>query len=149
LAIPQVAAENGFWWRRRLAGGFSDFDMAQNPPARRRRHVHGELSNSIWSLITWLCPFWWMTAMIPRLVIHADRMRAATSDGFLLATDVADYLVTKGVPFREAHHIVGQAVRRCIESRRRLEDLTLKEWRELSPAFDADVREQVQELLRV
>jgi len=82
-----------------------------------------------------------MTAMIPRLIIHADRMRAATSDGFLLATDVADYLVTKGVPFREAHHVVGQAVRRCIDSGRRLEDLTLKEWRELSPAFDADVRE--------
>ncbi len=82
-----------------------------------------------------------MTAMIPRLVIHADRMRAATSDGFLLATDVADYLVTKGVPFREAHHIVGQAVRRCVESHRRLEDVTLKEWRELSPAFGADVRE--------
>jgi argininosuccinate lyase len=82
-----------------------------------------------------------MTAMIPRLVIHADRMREATSDGFLLATDVADYLVTKGVPFREAHHIVGQAVRRCVESHRRLEDLTLKEWRELSPAFGPDVRE--------
>jgi argininosuccinate lyase len=82
-----------------------------------------------------------MTAMIPRLVVHADRMREATSDGFLLATDVADYLVTKGVPFREAHNIVGQAVRRCIESHRRLEDLTLKEWRELSPAFAADVRD--------
>jgi argininosuccinate lyase len=82
-----------------------------------------------------------LTAMIPRLVVHADRMLEATTDGFVLATDVADYLVTKGVPFREAHHIVGQAVRRCLESGRRLEDIPLKEWRELSPAFASDVRE--------
>ena len=82
-----------------------------------------------------------LTALIPRLVIHADRMREATVDGFLVATDVADYLVTKGIPFREAHHIVGLAVRRCIESGRRLEDISVKEWRELSPAFGPDLRE--------
>jgi argininosuccinate lyase len=82
-----------------------------------------------------------LTAMVPRLVVHADRMRDATVDGFLLATDVADYLVTKGVPFREAHHIVGAAVRRCIETNRRLEDVPLKEWRELSPAFAADLKD--------
>ncbi len=82
-----------------------------------------------------------LTAMIPRLVVNADRMRDATLDGFLLATDVADYLVTKGMPFREAHHVVGQAVRRCLDTNRRLEDLTLREWRELSPVFGADVRE--------
>ena len=82
-----------------------------------------------------------LTAMVPRLTVHADRMRAATVDGFLLATDVADYLVTKGVPFREAHHIVGQAVRRCLEDGRRLEDMPLKEWRALSPKFGSDLRE--------
>jgi argininosuccinate lyase len=82
-----------------------------------------------------------LTAMIPRLVVHADRMREATVDGFLLATDVADYLVTKGIPFREAHHIVGLAVRRCIEGKRRLEDMSTKEWRELSPAFGPDLRD--------
>jgi argininosuccinate lyase len=82
-----------------------------------------------------------LTALIPRLAVHADRMRAATVDGFLLATDVADYLVTKGIPFREAHHIVGLAVRRCVESSRRLEDLSTKEWRELSPAFGPDLRD--------
>ncbi|MBI3769224.1 MAG: argininosuccinate lyase [Deltaproteobacteria bacterium] len=82
-----------------------------------------------------------LTAMVPRLVVHADRMREAAADSFLLATDVADYLVTKSVPFREAHNLVGQAVRRCLESGRRLEDLPLKEWRELSKAFGSDLRE--------
>jgi argininosuccinate lyase len=82
-----------------------------------------------------------LTALVPRLTIHGERMREAAGDGFLLATDAADYLVTKGVPFREAHRIVGQAVRRCIESQRRLENLTVKEWRALSPHFGPDLRE--------
>ncbi len=82
-----------------------------------------------------------LTALVPRLVVHGERMREATVDGFLLATDAADYLVTKGVPFREAHRIVGLAVRRCIESDRRLESLPIKEWRELSPQFGPDLRE--------
>ena len=59
-----------------------------------------------------------LTALLPRLTIHAERMRDATTTGFLLATDVADYLVTKGVPFREAHRIVGRAVRRCLATGR-------------------------------
>ena len=68
-------------------------------------------------------------------------MEAATHDGFLLATDVADYLVTKGVPFRDAHRIVGQAVRQCLDGGRRLEDLSDREWRAISPHFDTDLRQ--------
>ena len=82
-----------------------------------------------------------MTALLPRLTINAERMAAATADGFLLATDVADYLVTKGVPFREAHNIVGRAVRQCLQGNRQLEDLTQREWKELSRHFGADLRE--------
>ena len=81
-----------------------------------------------------------LTALLPRLTINADRMRDATADGFLNATDVADYLVTKGVPFRDAHRIVGQAVRRCIDSDRRLEDMTAAEWRALSEHFGKDLQ---------
>ncbi len=80
-----------------------------------------------------------LTALLPRLRVHADRMRAATGDGFLLATDLADYLVTKGVPFREAHGIVGRVVRRCVDAGRRLEDLGLDEWQEISEHFAADL----------
>jgi argininosuccinate lyase len=82
-----------------------------------------------------------LTALLPRLIVNAERMEAAAHDDFVLATDVADYLVTKGVPFREAHHIVGQAVRRCIDSKRGLEDLSQKEWRELSDRFGPDLRD--------
>ena len=82
-----------------------------------------------------------LTAMLPRLTIHADRMRAATTEGFLNATDVADYLVTKGVPFREAHRIVGRAVRRCADSGRALDDMSLAEWRTLSEHFGNDLKE--------
>jgi argininosuccinate lyase len=82
-----------------------------------------------------------LTALMPRLTINADRMQAATSEGYLLATDVADYLVTKGMPFREAHHVVGRAVRQCLAENRPLESLTQREWRELSKAFGPDLRE--------
>lgn len=82
-----------------------------------------------------------LTALLPRLTVNADRMQAATREGYLLATDVADYLVTKGVPFREAHHIVGRAVRRCLAENRPLESLSVREWQELSKHFAPDVRE--------
>jgi argininosuccinate lyase len=67
--------------------------------------------------------------------------RAAS--GLLLATDVADYLVAKGVPFRDAHEIVGSLVRRLVAERRSFDALTLDEWRSHSPLFDADVREAI------
>ncbi|MEO6027355.1 MAG: argininosuccinate lyase [Candidatus Binatia bacterium] len=82
-----------------------------------------------------------LTALLPRLTINAPRMLAATNEGFLLATDVADYLVTKGVPFREAHHVVGRAVRQCLEQNRPLESVTPREWQELSKHFGPDLSE--------
>jgi argininosuccinate lyase len=82
-----------------------------------------------------------LTDLIPRLTVHEDAMRSAASDRFLLATDVADYLVTKGLPFRDAHRVVGEAVRHCVEEDRRLEDLTLAEWRKLSDRFGTDFRD--------
>jgi argininosuccinate lyase len=59
--------------------------------------------------------------------------------GLLLATDVADYLVAKGLPFRDAHEVVGALVRRLVDERRGFDDLSLAEWRAHSPLFDADV----------
>ena len=67
--------------------------------------------------------------------------RAAS--GLLLATDVADYLVGKGLPFRDAHEVVGALVRRLLEERRSFEDLSLDEWRSHSPLFSDDVRTAV------
>jgi argininosuccinate lyase len=68
---------------------------------------------------------------------------ARAASGLLLATDVADYLVARGVPFRDAHETVGSIVRRLVAEDRSFESLTLEEWRSYSPLFEADVRESV------
>ena len=72
---------------------------------------------------------------------RATTGRAAS--GLLLATDVADYLVGKGVPFRDAHEIVGALVRRLLPEGRSFDALSVDEWRQHSPLFDADVRQAV------
>ena len=79
-------------------------------------------------------------SVIKGLTVNAGATRAAAS-GLLLATDVADYLVSKGVPFREAHEIVGSLVRQLLTERRSFDDLTLDDWRAHSPLFDVDVKE--------
>jgi argininosuccinate lyase len=70
---------------------------------------------------------------------HADKMRAAASGGFSTATDVADYLVTRGVPFREAHEITGKVVKYCEENQRELEQLALVEWQAIDARFEEGV----------
>jgi argininosuccinate lyase len=79
-------------------------------------------------------------SVIGSLTLNREVAGAAAS-GLLLATDVADYLVSKGVPFRDAHEIVGALVRRLVRENRSFESLTLDEWRTHSALFDADVRE--------
>jgi len=80
-----------------------------------------------------------MAAMVPRLRIRGDRMREAADTGYTLATELADYLATRGVPFREAHGIVGAIVRQAMADQRSLTDLTLDELRAHSQAFGEDV----------
>jgi len=77
-------------------------------------------------------------SVLAGLSINAATTEAAAS-GLLLATDVADYLVARGMPFRDAHEVVGALVRRLVDERRSFDDLTLDEWRAHSPLFDADV----------
>ncbi len=80
-----------------------------------------------------------MSKVVSTTTFHKDRMMQVTSAGQINATDLADYLVTKGVPFREAHGIVGAAVRRSIDTGVNLEDMTLDQLREFSPLIDDDV----------
>ena len=79
--------------------------------------------------------------MIPALQIKRDKLRQAASRGFMMATDLADYLVRKGVPFRNAHAIVGRAVRQALEQGKELAQLSLEELQGLSPAIENDVFE--------
>jgi argininosuccinate lyase len=79
------------------------------------------------------------SAMLPKMKVNRDRMKAAVGDPSLLATDLAEYLVKKGVPFREAHGIVGRVVSDVIEKDKRLNEIPLTQLRKFSARFDVDV----------
>ena len=76
--------------------------------------------------------------MMARLTCNRERMIEAARSGFATATDLADYLVRKGIPFRDAHEIVGRAVALGVREGRDLAELTLEELKEFSPAIEAD-----------
>ena len=80
-----------------------------------------------------------LAAMVRSLRFNTERMREAASDGFLLATDLAEYLVAAGTPFREAHETTGRIVRHCLERGVTPTDLSLDELRRFSKAFERDV----------
>ncbi|MBI3867295.1 MAG: argininosuccinate lyase [Verrucomicrobia bacterium] len=80
-----------------------------------------------------------MGGMMEKVTVREDRCRAAAADSTLLATDLADYLVKKGMPFRKAHHVVGLVVGRCEKTGKGLHELSASEFRSLDPAFGADV----------
>ncbi len=77
--------------------------------------------------------------MIPAIDINADTMRRAAIQGFATATDLADYLVRKGLPFRDAHEVVGRAVRLGVDSNRDLSEMDLGELQEFSNLIERDV----------
>ena len=79
------------------------------------------------------------TGMFKTLRFRTDVMRRGASGGFTNATDAADYLVKKGLPFRDAHEVLGKLVLHCIGENKALLDLPLEELRAFSPLFDADV----------
>jgi argininosuccinate lyase len=79
--------------------------------------------------------------MMPALELNREQMTRAARQGFSTATDLADYLVRKGIPFRDAHETVGRAVRHGVESGRDLSDMTLEELQGFSSSIGADVFE--------
>jgi len=81
------------------------------------------------------------TGMIPEIEVDAARARAAAEDPALLATDLADYLVLQGLPFRQAHEVIGKLVAYTLEQQRTLRDLTIDEFRKFSDRFGPDTFE--------
>ena len=77
--------------------------------------------------------------MVPAIGVNTDNMRRAAASGYSTATDLADYLVRKGLAFRDAHEIVGNAVRLGIESGRDLSEMSLPELQSLSALIESDV----------
>lgn len=77
------------------------------------------------------------------LEFRTSRLAEAVSEDFSNATDVADYLAAKGVPFREAYNLVGKVVKTSLGAGKLLKDLTLEEWQQLHPAFEEDIYEAI------
>lgn len=83
------------------------------------------------------------TSMFETLTVKADVMRRSAAKGFINATDCADYLVKKGLPFRDAYKAVGTLVARCIELDTTLEQLSMDEYKQICPIFDNDVYDAI------
>ncbi len=83
------------------------------------------------------------TGMIDTMTFNKDIMENSTKNGFTNATDAADYLVNHGVPFRDAHGIVGQLVLFCEEKKISLDDMTLEEYKAISPVFEEDIYDAI------
>lgn len=83
------------------------------------------------------------TGMISTMTFRKDVMEASAKNGFTNATDAADYLVNHGVAFRDAHGIVGQLVLFCIEKGIALDDMSLEEYKAISPVFEEDIYEAI------
>ena len=81
--------------------------------------------------------------MVSTMRFRKDVMEASAKNGFTNATDAADYLVNHGVPFRDAHGIVGRLVLYCLDKGIALDDMTLEEYQAISPVFEADIYEAI------
>ena len=84
-----------------------------------------------------------MEGMLSTMTVNVDRMAQSAKSGFMNATDAADYLVSKGIPFRDCHEIIGKMVLYCIENNKSLEDLSMPELKSFSPAFDDDIYDHI------
>lgn len=83
------------------------------------------------------------TGMLATMKFHKKQMEDSAKNGFTNATDAADYLVNHGVPFRDAHGIIGQLVLLCIEKGISLDELPLEEYKKISPVFETDVYDAI------
>ena len=81
--------------------------------------------------------------MIKTMTVNKHNMAESAKKGFTNATDAADYLVNHGVPFRDAHGIVGRLVLICIDKGIALDDLPLSEYKEVSPVFEEDIYQAI------
>ena len=80
-----------------------------------------------------------MPKFLESLEINTEKLNEISQKGFMNATDAADYLVKKGISFREAYYAVGQAVGYCLENKKYLTDLNLNEWKSFHQSFDSDI----------
>jgi len=107
--------------------------LAYNKDLQEDKEAIFDSVDTIKNCLSIFCP------LVSTMKIKSDRMRSAANGGFVNATDLADYLAVKGVPFRKAHSLAGQIVYFCIKNQISLEDLTLAQLKEFSELIEDDV----------
>lgn len=121
------------------AGLFNLMMLMKGLPMAYNRDMQEDKQPVMDSLETLLPSLEMSAAMISTLKVREERMASVAEEGFINATDMADYLVLKGVPFREAHGIVGLAVRHCIARNQKLEDLSIEDMKSFCPLIETDI----------
>ncbi|WP_372997773.1 argininosuccinate lyase [Lutispora sp.] len=111
--------------------------MAYNKDMQEDKEAAFDAADTVKSCINVFIP------MFDTITYNKERIREKLKEGFLNATDAADYLVGKGVAFRDAHEVIGNMVNYCIKNRKALEDLSLEEFKEFNSAFQPDIYEYI------
>lgn len=128
----------------RAAGALSSLLIAlKGLPMAYNRDLQEDKAPAMWALDSVLSSLDMTERMMATLSFDTARMREMSDEGFINATDLADYLVMKGMPFRQAHEVVATAVRECISAGLRLEDLGLERLRSYSDMIEEDVLDMI------
>ena len=117
--------------------------MLKGLPLSYNRDLQEDKEQLFTGLDTALASVRLMKLMLESAEFDPDRMRASLSGDFSNATDLADHLVRKGLPFRQAHEVVGLIVRHCLSEKTKLEDLALADFRKFSPLFGPEILDEV------
>ncbi len=124
-----------------LGNLFQVLSLLKNLPLSYNRDLQEDKPPLFQAIKTTKTSLLMATLLIEGLVIKKERLTQLLKEGYLLATELADYLVTKGIPFREAHHITGKIVRFAEDQGKKLEELTLEEFKKFSTIIEEDVYE--------
>jgi len=111
--------------------------MAYNKDMQEDKEAAFDAADTVKSCINVFIP------MFDTISFNKEKIKEKLKEGFLNATDAADYLVGQGVAFRDAHEVIGNMVSYCIKNKKALEDLSLEEFKGFSPAFESDIYQYI------
>ncbi|MBN1898386.1 MAG: argininosuccinate lyase [Spirochaetes bacterium] len=115
------------------------FTLLKGLPTSYNRDLQ-EDKKILFETIDYIKPMLQITAdVLDHISFHADKIKEKMRDGFILAVDIADYLVKKNIPFRQAHYITGSIIKYCIHKKKKIFDLDLKEFKKYSKDFKEDI----------
>ncbi len=124
-----------------LGNLFQLMSLFKNLPLSYNRDMQEDKPPIFQALKTTMASLKMATLLVQGIILKKERLETLLKEGYLLATELADYLVTKGLPFRSAHHLTGKIVLYAEKSGKKLEELTLEEFQSFSPLISEDVYE--------